>query len=93
MSSNASSELALLTQQLAHIQSSELLANAFVQQARDHSRLLDALPGKFSLVYNDVLDRLESGALFNEESCSFSQRDLLDSLRMWADKAGLHLAP
>jgi hypothetical protein len=91
--SAAVEQLSLLRQQLTQIQSGELLAHAFVQQARDHSRLLDALPGKFSLVYNDVLDRLESGALFNEESCSFSQRDLLDSLRMWADKAGLHLAP
>ena len=91
MSSNASSELALLTQQLAHIQSSELLANAFVQQAREHTQLLATLPEKFSLVYHDLLDRLESGALFSEESCSFSQRDLLDSLQMWIDKASKRL--
>ena len=32
-------------------------------------------------------DRLESSALFSEESCSFSQKDLVDSLRMWVDKA------
>ena len=38
-------------------------------------------------VLNQLLDRLESSALFSEESCSFSQRDLLDSLQTWLDKA------
>jgi hypothetical protein len=84
-------ELAQLQQQLAQIQSGGLLASAFVQQARAHQALLNALPEKFSLVYHDLLDRLESGALFSEESCSFSQRDLLDSLQTWIDKAGLRL--
>jgi hypothetical protein len=91
MSSSAASELAILAQQLAQIQSGELLATAFVQQARAHTQLLAALPEKFPLVYHDLLDRLESGALFSEESCSFSQRDLLDSLQMWIDKAASRL--
>jgi hypothetical protein len=34
-----------------------------------------------------LLDRLESSALFTEESCSFSQRDQFASLQMWLDKA------
>ena len=34
-----------------------------------------------------LLDRLESSALFSEESCSFSQKELLDSLQLWMDKA------
>jgi hypothetical protein len=80
-------ELAQLKRQLAQIQSGELLASAFVQQARSHTQLLAALPEKFSLVFHDLLDRLESGALFSEESCSFSQRDLLDSLALWVNKA------
>jgi hypothetical protein len=50
-----------------------------------------ALPPRFEEVLAGLLDRLEAGALFNEESCSFSQHDLLDSLRMWADKAAPHL--
>ena len=45
------------------------------------------LPEKFGVVLGDLLDRLEASALFSEESCSFSQKDLLDSLRLWADKA------
>ena len=35
----------------------------------------------------NLLDRLESSALFTDESCSFSQSDLLDSLQLWANKA------
>ncbi|MFM7026694.1 MAG: hypothetical protein ACKOWC_11660 [Limnohabitans sp.] len=46
-----------------------------------------ALPARYSEVLGHLLDRLEAGALFSEESCSFSQQDLFDGLRSWADKA------
>jgi hypothetical protein len=85
--STASDQLTAFDAQLAQIRSDQLLASAFVQAARAHTELLQALPEKYSTVYHDLLDRLESGALFSEESCSFSQRDLLDSLALWADKA------
>jgi hypothetical protein len=39
-------------------------------------------------VWLGLLDRLESSALFSEESCSFSQSALLDNLDMWLQKAG-----
>jgi hypothetical protein len=39
-----------------------------------------------------LLDRIEASALFSEESCSFSQKDLLASLQMWTDKARLRLS-
>ncbi len=45
------------------------------------------LPEKFGTVLGDLLDRIEASALFSEESCSFSQKDLLNSLQVWADKA------
>jgi hypothetical protein len=45
------------------------------------------LPEKFGEVLGNLLDRIEASALFSEESCSFSQKDLLDSLQLWADKA------
>jgi hypothetical protein len=53
--------------------------------------LLQALPEKFGVVLHGLLDRLESSALFAEESCSFSQQDLFDSLQMWLDKAQAQL--
>ncbi len=64
---------------------------AFSQHARAQSELLAALPPRYTEVLLGLLDRLESSALFAEESCSFSQRDLLDSLQLWLDKAALQL--
>jgi hypothetical protein len=64
---------------------------SFSQQARDQTALLAALPPPYAEVLHGLLDRLESSALFAEESCSFSQRDLLDSLQLWLDKADTKL--
>ncbi len=50
------------------------------------------LPDKFGEVLGNLLDRIEASALFSEESCSFSQQDLLDSLQLWADKARAKLS-
>ena len=65
-----------------------------VAQLSQHWRQAAAtlpLPERYGEVLGHVLDRLEAGALFSEESCSFSQKDLLDNLRLWADKARAHL--
>lgn len=62
-----------------------------VAQLSQHWRTAAAslpLPARYAEVLHDLLDRLEAGALFSEESCSFSQKDLLASLKVWADKAG-----
>jgi len=66
---------------------------AFSQLARTQNALLAALPPRYAEVLHGLLDRLESSALFAEESCSFSQTDLLDSLQLWLDKAAQQLAP
>jgi hypothetical protein len=58
-----------------------------MQTARSQEALFKALPPKFEEVWLGLMDRLESSALFNEESCSFSQTDLLDSLEMVLNKA------
>jgi len=63
----------------------------FSRQARAQQALLDALPPRYAEVLLDLLDRLESSALFAEESCSFSQAGLLDSLQLWLDKAAQQL--
>ena len=49
------------------------------------------LPPRFGQVLGELLDRLEAGALFSEESCSFSQKDLLANLQLWAEKARAQL--
>lgn len=62
-------------------------ASALSTTARAQAELLAALPPRFTEVLLGLLDRLESSALFSEESCSFSQKGLIDSLQMWVDKA------
>ena len=54
--------------------------------------LLAALPPAFTTVWSDLLNRLESGAMFNEDSCSFSQSQVLDSMSLWLDKAEARLS-
>jgi hypothetical protein len=51
-----------------------------------------ALPPKFGEVLAELTDRMESSALFDDESCSFSQSDLLAALEVWAQKAQERLA-
>lgn len=49
------------------------------------------LPEKFSVALENLLGRFESASLFTAESCSFSQKDLVDALAFWIDKASAHL--
>ena len=87
------SHLALLRQALADLRNGTLSVSAFSATARAQDNLLHALPPAFGPVWHQLLDRLESSALFSEESCSFSHGELLDSLSLWLDKAALRLAP
>jgi len=80
-----------LRQALADLRRNAMTDRAFVQTAREQAALFAALPPKFETVWLNLLDRLESSALFTEESCSFSQTDLLDSLAMVLDKAQAQL--
>lgn len=59
----------------------------FCQIWRGQTALLTALPPQFAEVMESLLSRLESGSLFTEESCSFSQKDLIAQLGMWLEKA------
>jgi hypothetical protein len=88
----AQEQLQELRALLPAAQSGDIRLTEWVRLARERSVLLEALPEKFAIVFHDLLDRLESGALFSEESCSFSQRDLLDSLALWAHKAQQQLS-
>lgn len=57
------------------------------RQLREQQALLGALPPRFAEVLHALLDRLESSALFEGESCSFSQRELHDHLDSWLAQA------
>jgi hypothetical protein len=88
---DARTELAALQNSLNALHSGSLGITAFSDTARQYPALLAALPPRYSEVLLGLLDRLESSAMFSEESCSFSHTDLHDSLQMWLDKAGQQL--
>jgi hypothetical protein len=46
-----------------------------------------ALPQRYVDVLERLLNQLESAALFPEESCSFSQADMVGALVDWLSKA------
>ena len=88
---HAHADIALLRQSLADLRSGTLTVVSFVNTLPDISGLLAQLPARYAEVWHGLIDRLQSGALFSEESCSFSQTDLIDSLAMWLDKAEAQL--
>ena len=89
---NFRERLGTLQQALDGLRSGALTPHAFSAAARSEAALLAALPPRYGEVLNGLLDRLESSALFAEESCSFSQSDLADSVQLWIDKAGACLS-
>jgi len=76
---------------LARSQNGQLPQSEMIRLWRTESASL-ALPARFDEVLQPLLDRIEASVLFSEESCSFSQKDLLASLQMWVDKARLRLS-
>ncbi len=76
---------------LAALRCGNISPAQFSHTARAQTALLATLPPRYTEVLHNLLDRLESSALFAEESCSFSQQDLLDSLQLWLDKARQHI--
>jgi hypothetical protein len=76
---------------LAQSQNGQLPQSEMIRLWRAQAATL-ALPARFDEVLQPLLDRIEASALFSEESCSFSQKDLLASLQMWADKARSRLS-
>lgn len=85
-------QLQALEDALLRLQDGSITPSALNDQARASQALLTALPERYGPVLLQVLDRLESSALFTEESCSFSQGDLHNHLRQWIAKAHEQLA-
>ncbi|WP_457279232.1 hypothetical protein [Polaromonas sp. P5_D5] len=84
-------QLEALQAALQQLRSDDIRVGTFAQLAAQQQSLAAALPARFNDVLSQLLNRLESAALFTEESCSFSQKELLDSLQLWIDKAQLQL--
>ena len=60
------------------------LARTWREAAQAHQ---PALPQRYQDVLERVLNQLESASLFTEESCSFSQNDMVDALADWLSHA------
>ena len=88
----AARQLEDLGGRIAALQGGSGSASALSNEARASTDLLGALPLRYAQVLLNLLDRLESSALFSEESCSFSQKDLLDNLQVWVGKARAQLS-
>ena len=87
MTDTASAQLTTLAQALQAFERGDHTAATLSTLARQQATLLTALPPRYSEVLLNLLDRLESSALFSEEICSFSQKDLVANLTMWVEKA------
>lgn len=87
----AQDQLDTLQSALQQLRGDALSVADFSRIAMQQQSLEEALPERFGEVLSQLLNRLESSALFTEESCSFSQKELLDSLQLWLDKARLQL--
>jgi len=87
MTDTAHTQLTTFTQALQAFERGDHTAATLSTLARQQTTLLADLPPRYSEVLLNLLDRLESSALFSEESCSFSQKNLVANLTMWAEKA------
>ncbi len=87
MTETSRAQLDALSQALQAFERGDHTAAALSTLARQQTTLLAALPTRYGEVLLNLLDRLESSALFSEESCSFSQKDLVANLHTWVEKA------
>ena len=87
----AETQLSRVQAALQQLKLEALSVARFSSLAQSQSLLRSALPSRFDEVLMQLLDRLESSALFSDESCSFSRSELLGSLQLWTEKAQLQL--
>jgi hypothetical protein len=90
--SEPNTQLAALQAGLTHFAAGRIDAVSLAKVCRGNADITTQLPDAFATVLDDIVIRLESGALFSEESCSFSQGDLVNELQIWLEKAQQKLA-
>ena len=88
---SALEQLNAIKAKLAQFQAGDIRTTELTDAARAALVLTSSLPPQFGEVLNNILDRLESSALFTEESCSFSQTGLLENLAIWIQKSEVQL--
>ena len=89
---SATAQLTRMSELLADLQAGRMPVSRFSDAVRGLTEMRQSLPPRYDEVLLSLLDRLEAAALFTEESCSFSVKDLHDSLSLWMTKAQALLA-
>lgn len=83
--------LAALTLELEAVRTGQAASAAVLRSLRTAHDLLAALTPRHRHALDEILTRMESGSLFSEESCSFSQGELRDALAQWLAHASQYL--
>lgn len=76
-----------LSAALEAYRSDQLPAGEVSRLFRAESELFQGLPARYRAVLERLLEPLESSALFSEESCAFSRKDLANGLQQWVQAA------
>jgi hypothetical protein len=84
---NTKPELIVLESSLAAFDRDEIQVETLCETWRQVALSLSSLPPRYRVVLEDILQRMESSALFTDESCSFSMKDMRNSLQFWLEKA------
>jgi hypothetical protein len=75
-----------LARSLADFEAGRIDMDALIATWRRHGVDDATLPAKWREVLDGLLMRLESARLFSGESCSFSQGELLATMREWLSR-------
>jgi hypothetical protein len=92
MSNPHSPGIYTLQDALTAFSSGQMPIDAFCRTWREQDVLLQDLPARYREVMEDLLSRLETGSQFSQESCSYSEQDLLANLADWLKQAQHTLA-
>ena len=84
--------VAALARELEAVRTGQADSAAVVRSLRAAHDLVTALTPRHRHALDEILNRMESGSLFSEESCSFSQSELRDALAQWLAHARAYLA-
>ncbi len=88
---SSQSSISLFEEILTQLTKGEINISVFSEQAMNLCLQCTELPEQYPKVLQGLLDRLEAGAAFSEESCSFSQTEIYKALHTWLEKAKIQL--
>ncbi len=89
--SEPDADLVALREKLGQFADGRVNHADFVAHWRNQPALLSALPPRFGEVLETMLMQVESSALTQAESCSFSSDDFVTAFSQWLERAEVRL--